>query len=301
MKTEAQRAFGGGGARKFRLTWSSVDRLAFRTGLPARECGRVLTLMLRAGPEIFAYFRILWHHASLKSGRCLMTDLDPNAFGGHLNATLGRFVATSSPINEIRAAQLATGLRDRIGRLPFVKGPFVEMLPDFEKGESLEAMHGRGLLDPAWSAFAAKAPAVWRRPLHVHQHTALTRSENYLVATGTGSGKTESFLYPLVDDILRQGDLDRARRARDPGLSAERARQRPAESDRGAALSRPRRPRHHDRALYRPGEGARHSRRGDDPVALFARASSTSSARMPRSPAAGFCRERRCAPPHRTS
>lgn len=44
---------------------SLLERLASRTGFPPRECGRILTLMLRAGPEIFAYFRILWHHAAL--------------------------------------------------------------------------------------------------------------------------------------------------------------------------------------------------------------------------------------------
>lgn len=42
----------------------------------------------------------------------------------------------------------------------------------------------------------------------------MARRENYLVATGTGSGKTESFLYPLVDHILAQGDLKR------PGVRA---------------------------------------------------------------------------------
>ena len=128
----------------------------------------------------------------------------------------------------------------------------------------------RALLDPAWSAFGAKAPAVWQRPLHAHQHEALTRSENFLVATGTGSGKTESFLYPLVDDILRQGDLDR------PGVRAILVYPLNAlandQLNRIAALlyPRPRRSRHHARALYRPGEGPRHPRRGDHPAARFA-------------------------------
>lgn len=40
-----------------------LDRLAFRTGLPQAECGRIMTLILRAGCEVFAYFRALWHHA----------------------------------------------------------------------------------------------------------------------------------------------------------------------------------------------------------------------------------------------
>ncbi len=143
-----------------------------------------------------------------------MTNLDPNQFRDHLNRTMARFVATSSPINEIRAPELAEQLRRSIGALNFVKGPYVETLPDFEKGESLADLHARGRLAPEWSAFAKNAPSVWTRLLHAHQAEALRREENYLVATGTGSGKTESFLYPLVDDILARGDLSR------PGVRA---------------------------------------------------------------------------------
>ncbi len=41
-----------------------VSDIVFRTGLPRREIGQALTLMLRAGVEIFSYFRALWAHAS---------------------------------------------------------------------------------------------------------------------------------------------------------------------------------------------------------------------------------------------
>ncbi|MEA5160991.1 DEAD/DEAH box helicase [Cereibacter johrii] len=143
-----------------------------------------------------------------------MTDLDPMSFRDHLNATIARFTATSSPINEVRAPHLANELRDRIARLPFVKGPYIETLPDFEKGESLEALQRTGHLHAAWRRMEQTLPAVWTRPLHSHQEQALLGDDNYLVATGTGSGKTESFLYPLIDDILRQGDLNR------PGVRA---------------------------------------------------------------------------------
>lgn len=43
-----------------------VDDIAFRTGLPHSEVGRTLTMMLRAGIEVFVYFRALWGHAVLK-------------------------------------------------------------------------------------------------------------------------------------------------------------------------------------------------------------------------------------------
>ncbi|MHA6264447.1 DEAD/DEAH box helicase [Arenibacterium sp. CAU 1754] len=143
-----------------------------------------------------------------------MTILDPNAYREDLNRTLARFVATSSPINEIRAPKLAEQLREKVSRLTFVKGPYVETLPDFEKGRSLAQLHGEGLLDPRWIEFAQNEPSVWDRPLHAHQEEALLRDKNYLVATGTGSGKTESFLYPMINDILKEGDLER------PGVRA---------------------------------------------------------------------------------
>ncbi|MBB4571516.1 DEAD/DEAH box helicase [Rhizobium leucaenae] len=143
-----------------------------------------------------------------------MTILNPNKFRDELNGILARFVATSSPINEIRAPKLAEELRKGIGALDFVKGPYVETLPDFEKGRSLAELHAQGILATGWEAFGNNAPFLWDRPLHAHQEKAILRDENYLVATGTGSGKTESFLYPLVNDILSQGDLSR------PGVRA---------------------------------------------------------------------------------
>lgn len=143
-----------------------------------------------------------------------MTDLDPNSFRSLLNDTLCRFVSTSSPVNGVRAPRLADELRTRIGELDFVKGPYVEMLPDFEKGRSMAQLCADGILEPAWQRMETGAPSVWMRPMHAHQEAALLRDENFLVATGTGSGKTESFLYPLINSILAQRDLEK------PGVRA---------------------------------------------------------------------------------
>lgn len=143
-----------------------------------------------------------------------MSILNPNNFRDELNRTLARFVATSSPINEIRAPHLASELRHKIGGLDFVKGPYVETLPDFEKGQSIAGLQGEGTLDPKWKKLSETAPGLWTRPLHKHQEKAIRRQENYLIATGTGSGKTEGFLFPMIDDILAQGNLER------PGVRA---------------------------------------------------------------------------------
>ena len=45
------------------------------------------------------------------------------------------------------------------------------------------------------------------RPLYVHQEQAIRKAaagRNVVVATGTGSGKTESFLLPILDSLVRE-------------------------------------------------------------------------------------------------
>ena len=96
-------------------------------------------------------------------------------------------------------------INEMIEKEVLLQGPFVESLPDFEKGESIEQLVSDDALSGLWDGMATKAPALWKRPLHRHQQAAIGRNENYIVATGTGSGKTESFLFPLIDDLMRQG------------------------------------------------------------------------------------------------
>ena len=53
------------------------------------------------------------------------------------------------------------------------------------------------------SSFRYIDAEVLERPLYAHQETALkkaiTEKRNLIVATGTGSGKTETFLYPILN------------------------------------------------------------------------------------------------------
>ncbi|WP_449221262.1 DEAD/DEAH box helicase [Tistrella mobilis] len=145
-----------------------------------------------------------------------MTDLDPIRFKEDLRVTLARYITTAAAVAPARAPRLSRAIADEVARAELVRGPFVESLPDFEKGGSLKGLVADGLLDARWSALAETAGgrSLWERPLHLHQFAAIGRDENYLVATGTGSGKTESFLFPLIDELLRQGEFQR------PGIRA---------------------------------------------------------------------------------
>ncbi len=148
-----------------------------------------------------------------------MSDLDPLKLRDTLRESLARYTATAVPISDERAPRLATRVRQAIHQAgaTMVRGPYLESLPDFEKGRSIGQLVESGALDGAWQRLMDTGHHhLFERSLHLHQERAIlrARSENYLVATGTGSGKTECFLYPIVDSLLRS--LDRNR----PGVKA---------------------------------------------------------------------------------
>ena len=64
-------------------------------------------------------------------------------------------------------------------------------------------MADRGLLHPIMPGLIGY-PSMWLHQQQVFE--AVKAGQHVLVATGTGSGKTESFLYPIIDDLLRQRD-----------------------------------------------------------------------------------------------
>ena len=141
----------------------------------------------------------------------MTAELDPMRFKTDLGDVLARYITTAAPVSPARAPRLSNAIAEACAKAGLVKGPFVESLPDFEKGGSIAQLVEEGVLHKTWTKLAStdEGRRLFERPLHLHQTAAIGRDENYLVATGTGSGKTESFLFPLVDDLVRQGNLER--------------------------------------------------------------------------------------------
>jgi hypothetical protein len=143
-----------------------------------------------------------------------MKDVNPIELVDELRTVLRRYIATALPISR-RYPKLAERFREELAREQLVVGPYVEALPDFEKGPTLEGLLNKngGYLHDAFG----KLPTVTRR-LHRHQERALEISiknkESLLVATGTGSGKTETFLYPIAHELLSESEPDK------PGVRA---------------------------------------------------------------------------------
>lgn len=133
-----------------------------------------------------------------------MNEIDPILLHGELEDRIQRYLRTALPVSE-RFPQLCSEMQRLLaarGRL--VRGPFVEAMPDFPKGRSLRELVQQGMLH---EGFLELSEAEITRPLHQHQDEALSRivqkRENAVIATGTGSGKTECFLYPIIDRLLK--------------------------------------------------------------------------------------------------
>lgn len=135
----------------------------------------------------------------------LSADLDPVHFRAVLERRLRNFTTAAAAVSRVVAPNLGRAIDEMIEKETLISGPFVESLPDFEKGNSIKELVVDGTLCELWSGMEANAPSLWTRPLHRHQQAAIGRNENYIVATGTGSGKTESFLFPMIDDLMRNG------------------------------------------------------------------------------------------------
>lgn len=98
-----------------------------------------------------------------------------------------------------RDPDLRDSFNDALASGSLAKGPYVEATPAFRRGVTLpELLSDLGL--PTGSPEFLAAVSADRR-LYVHQEAAIRaalQKRNVVLATGTGSGKTEAFLLPIL-------------------------------------------------------------------------------------------------------
>ncbi len=134
-------------------------------------------------------------------------SLNPIQFGKHVIDQFGRYLLTTYPIADARLEeQVRKQLRHDIGgeRL-LAKGPYIHLHQPFESGPSIDEMIKEkelGLHKALKGVFPFEA-------LHKHQELALRSilaGIHTIMATGTGSGKTEGFLLPIMNECLKMRD-----------------------------------------------------------------------------------------------
>ncbi len=89
--------------------------------------------------------------------------------------------------------------------------PLIQLNPNFEPGAWIDELVANGTLHPGCrNVFRLKETDGTSKPLRLHRHqsdaVAAARSgANYVLTTGTGSGKSLAYIVPIVDFVLRQG------------------------------------------------------------------------------------------------
>ncbi len=135
-------------------------------------------------------------------------NLTPSQSFEHIQESVIEYLETAYRISHSSVfAERAEILRRRgtIGQ-----APFIEATPAFESHTKLADLERlcSDILPPGLAELVLHGVPVDRFPLYTHQEQALraafSQKPNLLVATGTGSGKTESFLLPILSDILRE-------------------------------------------------------------------------------------------------
>ncbi|MED3804475.1 DEAD/DEAH box helicase [Lysinibacillus xylanilyticus] len=124
-----------------------------------------------------------------------------------LHKKLSEYIKTQYPISEVSTQRKRTELLNRPGVIS--TKPFIEATPIYEIGETYEEMNIPETAKKLMTKLALLNPSVgvFPRP-YVHQQRALeeflTNQSDLIVSTGTGSGKTESFLHPMLNMLYAE-------------------------------------------------------------------------------------------------
>lgn len=91
---------------------------------------------------------------------------------------------------------------EQLDKEKLFKGPYVDMSFPFVRGHNLEYLIEHNVV---CKSFKRLENIDFKRPLYSHQEEAIKlikNGRNAIITTGTGSGKTESFLYPILNELL---------------------------------------------------------------------------------------------------
>lgn len=143
-------------------------------------------------------------------------SMNPRTTTEKIKADYRSYVASILTVRDREISQLA---KEEVKHASFVKGPFLEITLPFKDGKTLKELAQAGIISKEFSKMGKNVHYDdWK--LRIHQQRALEHiindDRNMVVSTGTGSGKTECYLYPIFNEIMREkeaGILDAGVRA----------------------------------------------------------------------------------------
>lgn len=146
---------------------------------------------------------------------------DPVQASEEIKTSYIDYITTSFDIADKEYAELFRKELESEGMA--AKGPYLDIGGSYVTGRTLRELMDAGeasrLFEELEPIPEKERELKLERPLYLHQENALRKAnagKNLVVTTGTGSGKTESFLIPIIQHILTQlenGELDAGVRA----------------------------------------------------------------------------------------
>jgi len=119
----------------------------------------------------------------------------------HITEKYTRYLQTMFDIEDQEYKKLFDQEMKKIGS--FYKGPYLDVVDSFENGKSIPELINEGVLNSDFKYIQD----IYTKTLFKHQESSIrkiAKGKNIVVSTGTGSGKTESFLIPILNSLMNE-------------------------------------------------------------------------------------------------
>jgi ATP-dependent helicase YprA (DUF1998 family) len=125
---------------------------------------------------------------------------------------IGNYAEYVGSFIQIHDERIAEHVEAQLKRGVLWPDPLIQLNPSFEPGEWIDELVDSGVLHEECRRIFRKKPepTTDQGPLRLHRHQAQAvrvarAGRNYILTTGTGSGKSLSYIVPIVDHVLRNG------------------------------------------------------------------------------------------------
>lgn len=136
-----------------------------------------------------------------------MSKLNPIEKSKYINEKYKDYLRSSFQFGNSKLQKL---FEEQLKQENLFKGPYVDLNMPFQRGKSINELMAEGVV---YKSFSKLGEINFKRPLYSHQEESIRRigkGRSAIITTGTGSGKTECFLYPILNDLM--GDLEKGNR-----------------------------------------------------------------------------------------